>query len=102
MKIIRITSHKYAPELNTATLRNGATISVPGLTTIREVRRMFAPVRAGRYAVIVYTHPEHPCLDDRITGYITSRYQVLTAIEERRSRHNVVGGRYDVSIKLIG
>ena len=50
MKIAYLEKHTYAPELNTLTLKNGASFSVPQCKTIKEARgKLFKPVQFYRY-----------------------------------------------------
>jgi hypothetical protein len=80
--ILALEVHKYAPELNTLILRNGARLNVGGCTTISEARKKAFPkpfkglgcIIGSKYDEIEYKSLNRPCV---ASGLVDSRLKAL-------------------------
>jgi hypothetical protein len=101
MSIIkRLITHRHAPELNKTQMRNGVEIHTPGLTSIRDVRRLyFSRRRQGRYALI-------SVVNDGVniatySGYINSYKTVKNFMLTLNERHNLPNTTFTLKLKQI-
>ena len=103
MRKFKLEIHKYAPELNRAIFDNGATMDAGNSTTISDFRRAnFAPAKPGRYCRIDYINDCNPSLNRTYQGYTTNYKAIRGVIYALKNRHNIPGGKFNISIKYVG
>lgn len=100
--LVGIERHQYAPELNTAILKNGSRFSCPGLTSVKDVREhYFKPCTPGKYAVIEYINNDMPSLNRTYSGKCGNGYKsIQTMMMALKKRHNM-GGYFNIKITTV-
>ena len=99
--------HAYAPELNKAHLMHkGERVKsyvVPGVKSIRVVRRMFAPLKyKGLFVTLSAKHEFNTSYDNKSTGYVLDIKSLKGALNGFRLRHNLADCKHSVKMRLIG
>ena len=103
---ITLETHQFAPELNQAIYTKKGRIMgkapAPGVFRIQDYRKKHhKKATKGRYFKIEYINSEKPSLNRVYSGLSTYKgcKVLLTALEKR---HNMPGGKFKTSIKVIG
>jgi hypothetical protein len=104
MKLIRLITHTYAPELNTAVfLKNDQEyrFGVPGVTRLNDVRRTLFGFKRGVFATVTKTYAERPSLNRTVTGFVCSRAEAIAAARKWIAQL-APGGKVTVLTRLRG
>ncbi|ELM3616964.1 hypothetical protein RYR54_002631 [Aeromonas sobria] len=92
--------HRYAPELNKLHLRNRQTLTVPGITTIKDAKaRLFGRWQPGHQVTITVHHPDYINLSRLYRGRLTSLADLPEHLTRLRQRHNVPGTIIDIQLR---
>lgn len=103
MQNVIIEKHTYSPELNKLHFKNGSSISIKGLSTIKEVRnKLFNQAKKGKYANISFKHSDKlKDYDKTYAGYIASYRELISFINKMKNKHNL-HTTIQIKLKYIG
>lgn len=92
--------HRYAPELNKVHLRNRQTLSVPGITTIKDAKaRLFGRWQPSHQVTITVSHPDYINLGRLYRGRLTHLAELPEHLARLRQRHNVPGTTIHIHLR---
>lgn len=99
MKYKGIRVHNYSSEMNRLILANGIEIKVPGLTTIKDIRKkLFSKIKSGKYCKLEFNYNNG--WDTKIyQGYFKSYKEIIKIKNDLQKKHNLATLKISLSYK---